>query len=100
VTRKLRSRRTAVLRPGGRLPQQRKAVGAIAADHRYIDFTDSARYVSPRRLRYARRGRKPGGISASRTSRSACLARVRCGLPGSVPNVDVTMGMYRGARTN
>jgi hypothetical protein len=100
VTRKLRSRRTAALRPGGRLPQQRKAVGAIAADHRFVDFTDSARYVSLWRLRYARRGRKPRGIYASRTFRSACLGRVRCGLPGSVPNVDVTMGMYRGARTH
>jgi hypothetical protein len=99
VTKKLRSRWTAVLGRGCRLPQQREAVGAIAADHRFIDFTDSARYVSLWRLRSARHGRKPRGISASRTSRSACLARMRCDRRGSIPKVDVTMGMCRGART-
>jgi hypothetical protein len=92
--------RSAVLRRrGGRPPQQRVAVGEITADHPFTDFTDSARYVSLWRLRHARRGRKPRRIPASQTSRAACWARVRCDRRGSVPKVDVTMGMYRGART-
>jgi hypothetical protein len=80
---------------------RRDAVGEIAADHTFTEFTDCARYVSLWRLRHARRGRKPRRILTSHTSRSAraCWARVRCVRRGSVPKVDVTMGMYRGART-
>jgi hypothetical protein len=79
---------------------RREAVGEIAADHTFSNFTDSARYVSLWRLRHARRGRKPRRILTSHTSRPAraCRARVRCDRRGSVPKVDVTMGMYRGAR--
>jgi hypothetical protein len=79
---------------------RREAVGEIAADHTFTNFTDSARYVSLWRLSLPDALGKPRRILTSHTSRSAraCRARVRCDRRGSVPKVDVTMGMYRGAR--
>jgi hypothetical protein len=71
-----RLNRGAVLRRrGGRPPQQREAVGEIAADDTFTDFTDSARYVSLWRLRHAKRSRKP--------AQDPCLADISLGLLGS-----------------
>ena len=81
---------------------QREAVGEIAADHTFTNFTDSARYVSLWRLSSPHALGKPRRIPTSHTSRSAgaCRARVRCDRRHPAAKVDVTMGMYRGARTH
>jgi hypothetical protein len=79
---------------------QREAVGEIAADHTFTNFTDSARCVSLWRLSSPHTLGKPRRILTSHIrSARACRARVRCDRRQPVPKVDVTMGMYRGART-
>ena len=94
MTGKLPSRRIDALR---RPPQQLAALGEIAADERFTDFTDTARYVSYWRVDTRYEVASPRRIPALQTSRSAWSARVRCDRRGSVPNVDVMGGMHRGA---
>jgi hypothetical protein len=79
---------------------QREAVGENAADHTFTNFTDSARCVSLWRLSSPHTLGKPRRILTSHIrSATASWARVRCDRRQPVPKVDVTMGMYRGART-
>lgn len=99
MTGKLRPRRTDPLpRRGGRPPQQRVAVGAMAADHPLTDCTDCARYLSLWRLRHARYRRKPqdpGFINIVLVE----LARVRCDRFASAPKIEMTKETCRGAHT-
>ena len=100
MTGKLRPQRTDALRcRGGRPPQQREAVGEIAADHTYTAFTDS------RTLRFALA--LETRQTRSQAAQYSGFADISLGVLGSSAlrstwvgtESRVMKGMYRGART-
>ncbi len=80
---------------------QREAVGEIAADHTFTNFTDSARCVSLWRLSSPHTLGKPRRILTFTHPARPEPVGLECAAIDVSPyrKSDVTMGMYRGART-